>query len=345
MSSDVSEVLAVLSALAIKVGACKEDLSAQAIGNAFYGLQGMSSDVSEVRAVLSALAIKVGACKEDLSAQNIGNAFYGLQGMSSDVSEVRAVLSALAIKVGACKEDLSAQEVGNAFYGLQGIRWIGNSPDFISVVAFLRLKVRIIVNGISKSIKLPPERFSASSIVTRELITLCQSLVFFLLEISTIISMEQYKDLEMMNTLLTDELIRRKQDGDVYYKLSGFQSKAEKRIFNIVTKACRDTDIEINANVHLFDLFESDVILRIPSNDGRAEIIINIEVDGIHHKREKKKTFCERKDKYLKLKGVCISRIDTSIMDDMNDIELEEWVSQLISHARTSANLDLAKRT
>jgi hypothetical protein len=124
----------------------------------------------------------------------------------------------------------------------------------------------------------------------------------------------------------------------VYYKLSGFQSKAKKRMFNIVTKACRDTDIEVHAKGHLFDLFKCDVILRIPSNDDRAEIIINIEIDGFHHKREKMKTFCERKDKYLKLKGIYVSRIDTSIMDDTNDINLEDWVSQLISHASISAS-------
>jgi hypothetical protein len=46
----------VLSALAMKVDSCKEDLNAQALGNALYGLQRMSSDHVEVRDVFSALS-------------------------------------------------------------------------------------------------------------------------------------------------------------------------------------------------------------------------------------------------------------------------------------------------
>ena len=56
----------------------------------------MSSDHDEVRDVLSALAMKVDSCKEDLNAQALGNALYGLQRMSSDHVEVRDVLSALS---------------------------------------------------------------------------------------------------------------------------------------------------------------------------------------------------------------------------------------------------------
>jgi fructose-1,6-bisphosphatase len=41
----------------------------------------MSSDHAEVRAILSALVCKVQSCKEDLNAQELGNALYGLQGM------------------------------------------------------------------------------------------------------------------------------------------------------------------------------------------------------------------------------------------------------------------------
>jgi hypothetical protein len=53
---------------------------------------------NEVANVLSALAIKVRACKEDLSAQEVGNAFYGLKGMSSDVAEVECSLICRRLK-------------------------------------------------------------------------------------------------------------------------------------------------------------------------------------------------------------------------------------------------------
>jgi hypothetical protein len=79
---------------------------------------------STARVVLSALALKVNLSKEDLYGQAIGMAFYGLQGMSSDCAEGRAVLSALATKLLASKNNLSSQEIGNTFYGLQGLGWI-----------------------------------------------------------------------------------------------------------------------------------------------------------------------------------------------------------------------------
>ena len=71
------------------------------------------------------------------------------------------------------------------------------------------------------------------------------------------------------------------------------------------------------------------------------DIIINIEVDGIYHKHEKKIIFCDRKDKHLKSKGVYVSRIDVSVMDKMNDIELEQWVLQVISNVK-AITLDMS---
>jgi hypothetical protein len=41
------------------------------------------------------LAAKRPLCKAAFSAQNVGNALYGLQGMSSEHSEVRDMLSSL----------------------------------------------------------------------------------------------------------------------------------------------------------------------------------------------------------------------------------------------------------
>jgi hypothetical protein len=75
-------------ALVAKVQSCKEPLSAQAVGSALYGLQGMSSEHPEVRRLVGALAAKVRSCTDSLSAQNVGNALKGLQGMSSEHPEV-----------------------------------------------------------------------------------------------------------------------------------------------------------------------------------------------------------------------------------------------------------------
>jgi len=53
------EELNLLSILTEKLKQCKEPFSAQAIGNALYGMQGMSSEYEEVRILLRALCGKV----------------------------------------------------------------------------------------------------------------------------------------------------------------------------------------------------------------------------------------------------------------------------------------------
>jgi hypothetical protein len=107
MRSDVQEVrdvLAALAALAPKIEGCREELDAQEVGNALYGLQNMRIDVREVRDVLAALAPKIKGCREELRAQEVGNALYGLQGMSSDVREVVEVLAAVTLKIEKCDQ-------------------------------------------------------------------------------------------------------------------------------------------------------------------------------------------------------------------------------------------------
>jgi hypothetical protein len=285
----------------------------------------MSSDCSEVRDVLSSLAIKVRSCKEDPRAQEVGNALYSLQGMSSDCSEVRDVLSSLAIKVRSCKEDLDAQHLGNALYGLHGVAWIGSTPDFLSVLSFLNQQVNKIVNHFSLKESVD------SRIITKELITLCQSLTFLLPEVSELLNVKDHTDLERLISLIKEELACRKRNGDRFYKSTEFQLKSKKRMHKIAMKISQDIPIEVHNNVHLFDLFESDITLHTPINGNHINEMTNIEVDGIHHRNGKKLLFCKGKDKYLKSKGVFVFRMVVFQMDKMKDIEIEEWILKTIS--------------
>jgi hypothetical protein len=367
MSSDCSEVRDVLSALSIKIRNCKKDFSSEAVGNALYGLQGMNSDYTEVRDVLSALFVKIRGCKEDLRSLDIGNALYGLQGMSGECFEVQNVLSALVAKINTCKESLGAQAAGNALYGLQGIKFLINSPDFSTVLFYLHRHISMITNNECRSKDLSVEmvqlkgpnrkerreltvgnqiksEFSASQKGTKSLITLCQSLTFFLSETSELAeypyTMREYNDLKKMNAKIIKELGLRRKSGDAFYKILGSQSDIEKSLFDTIVKCTENTDIEVHANEYLFDIFDIDFILDIPSNSYNSgkTMKINIEVDGIRHKN---KLFCERKDEYLKSRGVLVSRIDVDMLAKMSSDKLEEWILERIS----SAGLDNQKET
>jgi hypothetical protein len=375
MSSDCSEVRDVLSSLSVKIRSCTGDFNSEEVGNALYGLQGMSSDCSEVRDVLSALTVKICSCKDDLRSHDVGNALYGFQGMSSEYPEVKDALTGLVDKISGCKDNLSAHTGGNALYGLQGIKWRAGSPEFPLVLLILHRHISRIVDNVCKSKDLSAltedpkhtnraERrqviadnlmrsaHSSSQKGTKTLVSLCQSLTFFLSEQSkisetleygtTITTMREFRDFQNMNVKIVKELSLRRKSGDIFYKSSEDQSVAGRRMYESVVKATQNNDIKIHANKYLFDLFDSDFVLYISTNDynedSQTPTIINIEIDGIH--QNKNKLFCRRKDEYLKSRGVFVSRINVDTVKNMEDAELEKWILETIS----SVNLEVSSR-
>jgi hypothetical protein len=279
----------------------------------------MSSDSGEVRALLSALLPKVQSCRESLDSQAVGNALYGLQGMSSDSGEVRALLSALLPKVQSCKESLNAQAVGNALYGLQGsLRSLLSRPlvDFL-FLHFLKLVA-------------PSPSLQLLSIV--DMVSLGQGVVLSLPALRDSLSDGEYMKWEETSALLCGELVTRQHEG---HSRGGFRSNAERRMYNVSAKALEKSGLLVSSNEHLFDLFESDVVVRIP-RDGGDCLIVNIEVDGVHHLREKKKRFCMLRDEYLKSKGVVVMRVTVSRLREMKDEEVEDWVLDKVASAMLS---------
>jgi hypothetical protein len=90
-------------------------------------------------------------------------------------------------------------------------------------------------------------------------------------------------------------------------------------VYDIIKMAFNDSIRSISFNEYLFNLFESDIVLRVPivndltsSQWSKRELIIDIEKDGIHHKKEKKKRFCTLRDNYVRTLGTIIERLDAS---------------------------------
>lgn len=145
--------------------------TAQAVGNSFYGLQGMSSSLRETRLVLHALTKKViemptreqlqllqnelrnrslegqvNISAYVLSGQNIGNAIWGFKNMAISVDgcsqEQEAVGDALAALSGKIKEStamMDGQNFGNSFYALHAMD--GNHPAIRGLLASLAHKL------------------------------------------------------------------------------------------------------------------------------------------------------------------------------------------------------------
>jgi hypothetical protein len=69
-------------------------------------------------------------------------------------------------------------------------------------------------------------------------------------------------------------------------------------MYESIVEATQNNDIKIHANKYLFDLFDSDIVLYVSTNDynedSQTPTIINIEIDGIH--KNENRLFSRRRD-------------------------------------------------
>ena len=343
MSSKSSEVRALISALIPKIQACsnsllgseagdalhekesnssvdtsdviptfvgyrRQDFNSQELSNTLYGLQGMNIEHAEVRSLLSTVTPIVRNFDGIFNAQAVGNALYGLQGMSSGSDEVRDLMMALHPIVDNCSERLSSQAIGNALYGILTLIGSPGSSELVDILhsQLVELQIR------SQNFRL---------LLNIDLINLCQSVCFALPLLSKVRDVQEYKSWEMLLRKLKGEIGIRKVEIDAN---SMKKSPHERRIQRIASQTFKKENYQITFNYHLFNTFESDIVIDIPTDDG--VLVLNIEVDGIHHLRTKKKLFCLRRDAYLNSRNVHIYRINTIKMANMDDDAIKKWL-------------------
>ena len=296
------------------ISKCTESLNAQSVGNALYGMQGLSSDSVEVCALLSALAPKVASCTESLNAQSVGNALYGMQGLSSDSVEVCALLSALAPKVASCTESLDAQAVGNALYGLRFLF----SYDAIGSLTEVLL---VSIGNLLRNIELL-SRF--------DLLCLGQGVALCLSSLRESLSIDKYAMWDRANVTISDELCRRNNVQKSALDRAG-------QMYPALSKLFHESSVLVSYDEHLFNLFHTDIVIRMPyatGGEGVDHFIINIDVYSKYSPlSEKKKRFRMRRDDYLKSRGIHTARIELSMLKRMSDKDIEEWIMNMIAHA------------
>ena len=361
MNSDDQEVCDVLAALAPQIRGCSHVVTAQQVGNAMLGLQGMGSDKAEVRAVVAALVPKIADCREPLKAQEVGSVLYALQGMTHDCAEVRDLLAVLQPKVLAA-EGLNCLAIGNALYGLLGVLWA--EEFFTAVTAFLYQRLTEILYYPDGSSRL-------ADIDCEDVVRLRMGLGLVLPEAKAALSFPgaPYEQWDSVNTLLTEELAFRRAGSDPFFMRQELRSVHEAKVHDAVLAVFRAADEEllarlgvgavagaavdgaegarvvvVEADTHLFDFVECDVLIRLPlasasasaseSESGSGEwLLVNIEVDGIHHRNGKRSRFCHLRDKYLAARGVVVERVMTSALWDMGAPDTEAWVLKVVEAA------------
>ena len=271
--------------------------------------------------LLRSVTMMINSCKESLSAQAVGNALYGMQSMSSDHAEVRSMISALSGKVHSCKESLDAQAVGNALYGMQSM-----SSDHCKEV--LDLLTRCVLQSPT-----------LTSISRTGLLSVGQAILLCIPSRRDVLGDARYKAWTAYGDLACREHRRRITSGECK---DSFRSQVEQRVHSVAVRLLSPSCISTSSNEYLFDMFESDIVVRVPSNGSTDEaespagngcMVVNIEVDGMHHRQEKKMKFCKLRDAYLKSRGVLVHRIDASHMSKMDDSQLERWVQDAVAES------------
>jgi hypothetical protein len=228
--------------------------------------------------------------------------------------------------VKSCSEALDAQAVGNALYGLQSVKLDKESSNVLEVLYY-------------QLIDLADRTVNFQSLSVVELVSISQNVVMTLPVLQEALK-DDYRKWDKVKLLLVDELTRRKSSDNSFLQPGNLRSSAEKELFNIARETFENTSILVSSNEYLFNLFESDIILKIPTVSGPSSshsVIINIEVDGSHHLRERKKRFCMLRDKYSKSQGVVIERIDVPFLQKMkNDDSLRDWLLKIVANAKDS---------
>lgn len=105
-------------------------MTAGAISDSLYGLQGMQSNVQEVQSLLTELAKKISVSPANLSPEQVGRALFGLQGLSSqgsiftdsaigiDVDEVQFLEETLWDKIKTVREKFPLSSVAEGLLGI-----------------------------------------------------------------------------------------------------------------------------------------------------------------------------------------------------------------------------------
>ena len=321
MTSEHSEVRTLLSILEIKLFGCEEKFNSQNISNSLYGLQGMNCDNPEVRTLLLHLSSKVKKCTDTFNAQSVGNAVYGLQNMNYDCIELRTLLSVLISKIENCDELLNFQQIGNGLYGLIGIKCDKSIPRICHY-----LLSKIDQNQFSSN-RLEFLRYD-------EILCLFQSLALSQEMLEKYLNKTDYQNYELIIQQLNDEMIIRNNLSS-YVRSRHGGCNIEKRLEMIIRKMITNSDIELAVGKYLLNLFEGDLILKIPqkSDNIKNYSIVNIEIDGMNHLHPTKKRFCSLRDNYLKSKNILVVRIEAHTLRNLSDRKIKDWILGILSYS------------
>ena len=193
--------------------------------------------------------------------------------------------------------------------------------------------------------------FDIKIIPTTDLILLQQSILFFQYEIKEFLTIQTVSKWEKIMNILTSEIEFRNDENKYETFISNEKSFGEERtkLLEIVKESLKGKCVEITQNDFLLNVFESDIILimkinnklSLESNDhdksentieeNNLYNIMNIEIDSISNKIEKKKLYKSRRDNILKENGITVLRIHSVTLETKSTEDIISWFTNKFS--------------
>ena len=357
--TDCPEVLELLSAIVAKIRNLKVEMESQLIGDCLYGLQDLTDKSSAVRNVLFALNVELRKGKSVFTPKAISDSLYGLQNMKAESGDLLDVFSILSQKMRTIPEELkfTVLDISNALYGLQGLGK-DNEAAFISVLDVLCKRAQLVkeehsngaasvdcaVKGDSEEHSLGSENedINLNNIVLEmvdneaqmsRLISLHQSILFFLTEHRNTLDEKRILEVKCVIDDVTNILERKKNEVDLLLKKVIIKNDNIGRISEVASKLLGNIEnANILQNEVLFNSFDASLLLLLPHKE--KTIPINIEIDSVSNKKERKKLYRNRRDSFLTENGISIIRIHESKIDGMLDSDIEIWLNKNISEIK-----------
>lgn len=315
MSSRHTEVQQILRRLNETLTECRVQLYPNIIGGLLSGLQNFNAETRAVREMLRNIAERIRTCKGVFTAKDVGQCFRGLSHMTNDHKEVQLVLDALIDSIEQDKQFVSTPYTfTETLLGL---------PEYTAPPNISRF-----VSKLCKDLK----RCHGSGALSQhdcymlgQALRLCTGL-----EKPLFRSLPEGVQEQLLGSLRLCEEHLAPVDMESWATIKRKEDLCANLVKKSVERFESDVwDIEMTRNVFLHG-FEADILLTLsrkkPAKTSRGKmkekskdvsntVLINIEIDGLIHRRDMKQRFHAMRDEYLsKLHGVVILGLQTDIV-------------------------------
>lgn len=272
-----------------------------------YSMQTMNGATEPEQRLVQLLCTIIERLQGSFPANRLPNLLFGLQRFTTVGNPLMTrFLEAIGSKLPSSYGELSIDEIAKALFGLRNCALPSNwTPLFstwlLTLLSYLSTKM-------------------ADGVPSLQLL-----LLVFVPSKGVLFTSLRYSDYTSPHPLMMRIKIKvLLQEAALFTKLRSvpFSSRAE-RLFAIQIQQVL-THCELHFN-QLYYGFEMDIVVSIREQG----LLVNMEVDGIHHRDSHKQYFCSLRDEYLQdLHGISVVRIDimSPKVRNMTRVEFKEFI-------------------